>query len=272
MRQKGWKKGTALVLAAVLVSAVLPMGAPKTYAADAPAEPDIRKYASKADLQEKYDLEDSTVDKLVQKVYFGYTGDATKPPQVWKIAGKDVGGQGDNIVLFADSSMGGHTYFSDWSNEQPWNKDYPTGEEERKALGITYSSGNPEKVNVNHYGTSNLRDVLRKMTHKEVKDSNTTYKDTNYFTAAQQALMNETTITTNDTYGNNGNYTTTDVLYAPYGVYNERYVTVGTNKEESGSLNNGLRIDVSNWGDYVFWLRAPDPIGIRALVAGRGIM
>lgn len=82
--------------------------------------------------------------------------------------------------------------------------------------------------------------------------------ETSFFTGSEQALINETTIYTDDTK-NNSVYSTTDKLYLAYGDQeDDKHITVG--KNSANNLNDGLRIDPSYWGESVlelFWIRSP---------------
>lgn len=137
--------------------------------------------------------------------------------QQWWIAGSQNG----NLTLFAASPLVNDVVFNQDTNE----KDY-----------------NGQQVYSNHYGASDIRNTLKGL-------------ETSYFTSAEQGLMNDTTIYTNDTK-NNSVYSTTDKLYLAYGdIDDDQYITVGTNSNDS--LNSGLHIDNSYWGNSFFWLRAP---------------
>ena len=82
--------------------------------------------------------------------------------------------------------------------------------------------------------------------------------EASFFTSSEQALINETTIYTDDTK-NNSVYSTTDKLYLAYGDQEDyNHITVG--KNSANDLNDGLRIDPSYWGESVlelFWIRSP---------------
>ena len=129
-------------------------------------------------------------------------------------------------VQFESNYMANKTY------DDKWNCTYPNGE--------------PTEVFPNHYGASYIRNV----TLKEM--------ETSFFTGSEQALINETTIYTDDTK-NNSVYSTTDKLYFAYGDQkDDKHITVG--KNSANDLNDGLRIDPSYWGESVlelFWIRSP---------------
>ena len=169
------------------------------------------------------------------KVYFGQNN------QQWWIAGSQ---NNDSIVLFAASPLATGQMFESSSNDKSysdvWNCEYP--------------DENPSDVHANHYGSSPLRTTLQGL-------------EKSYFSSSEQALMNNTTIYTNDTK-NNSVYSTTNKLYLAYGdYYDDKYITVG--KNSVNNLNNGLRIDQNYWGNSgTYWLRAPNMFAsITALVA-----
>ena len=103
--------------------------------------------------------------------------------QQWWIAGS----QNENVTLFAASPLEISVQFNP-------NKD------EREYNGQTVYS--------NHYGASDIKGTVKGL-------------ETSYFTHAEQVLMNETTIHTNDTK-NSSVYSTTDKLYLAYGVYKDK--------------------------------------------------
>lgn len=82
--------------------------------------PTPSQFAKRADLMTNYDLNDSTTGKTVQKVIFGQNGSGAT--QKWKIAGKDTGINGDNIVHFAAKRLGGEVQFD--NNTQEGYKTY----------------------------------------------------------------------------------------------------------------------------------------------------
>ena len=157
--------------------------------------------------------------------------------QQWWIAGS----QNENVTLFAASPLEISVQFNP-------NKD------EREYNGQTVYS--------NHYGASDIKGTVKGL-------------ETSYFTHAEQVLMNETTIHTNDTK-NSSVYSTTDKLYLAYGeyYYDGQYITVGTNSSDNDiqQLSNGLRVDKSYWGNSGhLWLRAPHmTYNNNALVARSG--
>lgn len=175
-----------------------------------------------------YDTNDNDGVKNPAKVYFGNNN------QQWWIAGSQ---SNDSLTLFSASSMGDgvqfeSNYMANKTYDDKWNCTYPDGE--------------PAEVFSNHYGASYIRNV----TLKEM--------ETSFFTGSEQALINETTIYTDDTK-NNSVYSTMDKLYFAYGDKEDyKHITVG--KNSANDLNDGLRIDPSYWGESVlelFWIRSP---------------
>ncbi len=134
--------------------------------------------------------------------------------QQWWIAGSQNG----NLTLFAASPLETNVVFNQDTNE----KDY-----------------NGQQVYSNHYGASDIRNTLKGL-------------ETSYFTVAEQKLMNDTAINTYD-LKNDTVYPTIDKLYLAYGdIDDDQYITVGTNSQDKDSLNDGLRIDKSYWGNSFF--------------------
>ena len=198
----------------------------------------INVYAAENQLPTKEQF--ATVEQL--KSFNTNDNDGTENPakvyfgnndQQWWIAGSQNG----NLTLFAASPLVTGVQFNSTEYDG------------------TYKG---QTVYSNHYGASDIK--------KTVKDL-----ETSYFTGAEQGLMNDTTIYTNDKK-NSSVYSTTDKLYLAYADYNDnQYITVGTNSQDS--LNNGLRIDKVYWGkDGDFLLRAPDMFNsYDALVAWPGV-
>lgn len=162
------------------------------------------------------------------KVYFGQND------QQWWIAGS----QNENsITLFAASPL---------ATDQKFEPNYNQKKEYSADWNCNYTStggSDPLEVYPNHYGASTLRTELKNL-------------ETSYFTSAEQGLMKDTTIYTNDSK-NNSVYSTTDKLYLAYGDTSvKEYITVGTN--DQNNLNNGLRVDKNYYWCGWFWLREPN--------------
>ena len=167
----------------------------------------------------------------IGKIVFGK--DSSGNPLEWYILGKDSGISGDNIAIFAASPITTRQVFD--PNESNKIYGYSAG------TGYGEAAGNTE-VFANHYGASNLRAILQSMADGS---------NTNYFTIAEQNLMNPTTVTMRDTK-NALDYTTTDVLYAVKGEYFDyQKLWIGSNDEKVFLLG-------THWSsEERFWLRTP---------------
>ena len=246
MKKKWLKKGSAILLAAAIVMSLFP-GMTGTLATVQAAENEAPTsgYWTDATGLKGFSLDEAS--DTVGKIIFGQNGSGAA--QQWKIAGTDTEIAGDNIILFADKPLETSVFENDYQLNKSFSEDW----------NCTYSEGTSiTDVYPNHYGASDLRSKLQEYASSSA-----------YFSFAEQGKMNNTTIYTDDTK-NSVNYTTTDKLYAPYGDYdNDQYVTVGTNA--SATLNGGVKIDISKWGDDLFWLRSPNDYGsIYAFMACPG--
>lgn len=218
------KKGMAALLSAVMVVTAAPQLAKEVHAAENQL-PTKEQFATVEELKSFNTISSDNVPAA--KVYFGNNS------QQWWIAGSQ---QEQGLTLFAASPLATSQKFEPNYNQ---NKQYST---DWKCDYTSTGSSNPTEVYPNHYGASPLRTTLQGL-------------ETTYFTGAEQGLMKETTIYTNDTK-NSSVYSTTNKLYLAYGDYSDdKYITVGTNSKDS--LNDGLRVDMDYWGNIIFWLRAP---------------
>lgn len=224
MKQRSlMKRVSAVLLATALTISTFPQFHTNVYAAENQL-PTKEQFATVEELK-TFDTNDQD-GKNPAKVYFGNNS------QQWWIAGSQNG----NLTLFAASPLAENQQFEpNWSQNKAysadWNCDY-----------TSTGGSNPTEVYPNHYGASPLRTTLQGL-------------ETSYFTGAEQDLMNDTTVYTNDTK-NSSTYSTTDKLYLAYGEFNGSYITVGTNSRDN--LNDGLRIDMDYWGNGSVWLRAPN--------------
>ena len=175
----------------------------------------------------------------IGKLVFGKNSEGSS--QEWYILGKDTGVSGDNTIIFAASPIATGQQFNSSTSNKPFDSSF----------GV-YAS-NPSEVYPNHYGASDLRVALQGMA-----------TNTNYFTTAEQGLMNATTVKTKDTKNSNVTYTTTDKLYALQGDYdNDQYLWAGTS--DSTVLAMSSYWSNGSW----FWLRSPYAFdgGIIALLS-----
>ena len=226
MKQRYLKKPYSFLLASAMVLTMFPTFSTSVHAEENQS-PTKEQFSTVEELK-NYDTNDNDGVKNPAKVYFGNNN------QQWWIAGSQ---SNDSITLFSASSMRDDVqfesnYMDNKTYDDKWNCTYPDRE--------------PAEVFPNHYGASYIRNV----TLKEMEAS--------FFTSSEQALINETTIYTDDTK-NNSVYSTTDKLYLAYGDQEDyNHITVG--KNSANDLNDGLRIDPSYWGESVlelFWIRSP---------------
>ena len=188
IRRKRMGKGIAKILSGLLVFGMvaglvpaIPGGTVHAKAADV-SEPGVAVYATKEQLMTAFTPDENGTNANVGKLLFGKNASGTA--QGWYILGKDNGVQGDNTIIFAASPIATGINFSENPDKE---KNYQNE--------IVYS---------NHYGASNLRNELQKMTI-----------DTGYFSDAEKALMQETEIKTWDSK-NDTTYTNSDKLYMSF--------------------------------------------------------
>ena len=226
MKQSYLKKTYSFLLVSAMVLTMFPAFSTSVHAEENQS-PTKEQFSTVEELK-SYDTNDNDGVKNPAKVYFGNNN------QQWWIAGSQ---SNNSLTLFSASSMGDGVQFESNSMD---NKTYDD------KWNCTYPNGEPAEVFPNHYGASYIRNV----TLKEM--------ETSFFTGSEQALINETTIYTDDTK-NNSVYSTTDKLYFAYGDQeDDKHITVG--KNSANDLNDGLRIDPSYWGESVlelFWIRSP---------------
>ena len=224
IRKKRMSKGIAKILSGLLVFGMVaglvptvPGGTVHAKAADV-SEPGVNVYATKEQLMTAFTPDENGTNANVGKLLFGKNASGTA--QGWYILGKDNGVQGDNTIIFAASPIATGINYSENPDKE---KNYQNG--------IVYS---------NHYGASNLRKVLQGMVD-----------DTNYFSDAEKALMQETEIKTWDSK-NDTTYTNSDKLYALNSNYSDnKYVLAGSVDQ--------IKISIKQYCSNVksMWLRTP---------------
>ncbi len=229
------KKGIAYTLTACiaigLFSGVL-SGAMKAKAKDDNTL-NITAYATAEQLKDNANFAlSSSYNGVAKKVAFGQDGSGNT--QYWYIAGADPDTETNGgLVLLAETPLAKEkfqTIASTIYNDK---------------IEGTYEGAKTQAVFPNHYGCSTVRDVLQSLE-----------KDSKYFSATEQDLMQETTVFTYDRK-NNSTYSTTDKLYLAHGVTNDDYITVGSNSSQD--LGKGLKIDTYKPyinKDLSFWLRS----------------
>ena len=233
-----FKKGMAFVLTFAMIAGLVPAmsgGANKVQAASGSGtEPSVSAYATKTQLMDNTFAPnaDGTAENYGM-IVFGKKSDGITA-QEWYILGEDKGVSGDNTIIFATSPI---------ATGQKFNSSY-----DNKSFASSFGvyASNPSEVYANHYGASELRVALQGMA-----------TNTNYFTTAEQGLMNATTVKTKDTKNSNVTYTTTDKLYALQGNnYGDKKLLAGTS--DSTVLAVYSYWDGYSWSnDSVFWLRSP---------------
>ena len=233
--RKRFKKGTAVALTAALLAGLvpaLPGATVSVKAADGTTKsPSVSTYATKAQLMDDtFKPNSKGTAETVGKLVFGKNSDGN--PQEWYILGTDSGVSGgkDNTIIFATSPIATKQVFE---NDSSNNKTFDS------SFGV-YAS-NPTEVYPNHYGASDLRVALKSMANG---------LNENYFTTAEQNLMNATTVTTKDRL-NNATYTTTDKLYALQGDFYD------LQKLRAGTSDSTVLARYRYWssGGDEFWLR-----------------
>ncbi len=233
--RKRFKKGTAVALTAALLAGLvpaLPGATVSVKAADGTTKsPSVSTYATKAQLMDDtFKPNSKGTAETVGKLVFGKNSDGN--PQEWYILGADSGVSGgkDNTIIFATSPIATKQVFE---NDSSKNKTFDS------SFGV-YAS-NPTEVYPNHYGASDLRVALKSMANG---------LNENYFTTAEQNLMNATTVTTKDRL-NNATYTTTDKLYALQGDFYD------LQKLRAGTSDSTVLARYRYWssGADEFWLR-----------------
>lgn len=250
-----FKKGMAFVLTFAMIAGLVPAmsgGANKVQAASGSGtEPSVSAYATKTQLMDNTFAPnaDGTAENYGM-IVFGKKSDGITA-QEWYILGEDKGVSGDNTIIFATSPI---------ATGQKFNSSY-----DNKSFASSFGvyASNPSEVYANHYGASELRVALQGMA-----------TNTNYFTTAEQGLMNATTVKTKDTKNSNVTYTTTDKLYALQGKFEDTKLLAGTSDSTVLAM-------YSYWGsysssyDFWFWSRSPYAddvsialVGIPRLIVG----
>lgn len=233
-----FKKGMALVLSLVMAAGLVPAmsgGADTVQAATGTGkEPSVTAFATKDQLMTAFNPDSNGNATTIGRLVFGKN--SSGKPQEWYILGKDKGVLENNTILFATSPIVREKQFNSSKN----NKN------DKKLWSDCYYYGGTsvKEVFANHYGASDLRAALKTMA-----------TSTSYFTAAEQLLMNPTTVTTVDNKNLCG-YLTTDKLYAlAADGYGSSYKTI-----KAGSDNSTVLAMSSYWssGDDWFWLRSPN--------------
>ena len=220
------KRILSILLAICMVITLMPQAAFAEGETD--STPSLSAFATKDQLMNSFSSNDfDNKGKLV----FGKNSEGKV--QEWYILGKDSGVSGDNTMIFAADSIAKSLQFRSDLNVIPYDKSW----------GCEYSTNSVKEVAANHYGASDLRKSLQNIA-----------KNNNYFSSAEQGMMNATRIENWDYYGDKISvpYYTTDILYAldsnPFTLGN--YVLYNIGSERKALNDEYLWIN----GKY-FWMR-----------------
>ena len=207
--------------------------------AQAGSEVSVNAFATKDELMTMFTPNSEGVAPRVGKLAFGKKSGGSDI--TWYILGKDNSVAGNNIAVFATSSLATGKAFNNNTSSKPYQYEANTG--------YGASNGNIT-VQAGHYGASDLRTFLQQMC-----------ADNTYFTDAELALMQATTITTYDKQ-NSVNYTVSDKLYSLSGIFGETYIYAG------GASDIKLSV-ASYWNSgALFWLRNPRDVETTYALVG----
>lgn len=188
------KRFLSIILAICMAVLLMPVMQTTTYAAEGEtgSSPSVTAFATKDQLMKSFTRNNGEDHITIGKVVFGknYKGKV----QEWIILGEDTGVRGDNTMIFATNTLTERLKFRNViDNNIPYSS----------AWGCEYELNTPSTVLANHYGSSDLRAALKDIA-----------VDTNYFTTAEQRMMNTTRIRT-PAYLSSTPYFISDKLYAP---------------------------------------------------------
>lgn len=225
------KRIGSLLLALAMIVTSFPVLSTEVQAVEAKTSgtgPSVTAFAEKDQLMTVFKPDENGNSDTIGKLAFGKN--KGKEVQNWYILGKDEGVSGDNTVLFAAGPIETGKMFNSDKSDQTHTPAANTG----------YTDTSSVTVYANHYGASMIYmdlDAIAKVSY--------------YFAEAEQGLMNETTVKTNDPK-NNVDYTTTTKLYA---------LTTddsGSSYIKAGSSDQIVLAREKYWNSgSAFWLRAP---------------
>lgn len=224
------KRIGSLLLALAMIVTSFPVLSTEVQAVEAKTSgtgPSVTAFAEKDQLMTVFKPDKNGNSDTIGKLAFGKN--EGNEVQNWYILGKDEGVDGANTVLFAAGPIETNQMFNTQS-DQTYTPAANTG----------YTDTSSVTVYANHYGASMIYmdlDAIAKVSY--------------YFAEAEQGLMNETTVKTNDPK-NNVDYTTTTKLYA---------LTTddsGSSYIKAGSSDQIVLAREKYWNSgSAFWLRAP---------------
>ncbi len=285
------KSGMALLLTASMLMG-LSLSAVDSISIHAETDntPSVAAYADKDTLADdtftpKYD-DEGKFTGTKGKLKFGKNEDGSA--QEWYILGGDKGvNEGkDNTVIFADSNM--IYYQSDTKPSVMFENDYNTDKDCTSDMGAyEEGTGAPTNVSPNHYGASDIRQVLQQIVdEKAIDDSVTNISADRYasngksklFSKAELDLLQATEVRTDDFRGKKKNayldepnyYTTSDKLYLGAWDYNGKKASypwadgqddtkfyVGSEKGKKILAMDAYWPKPASGDYYWFWLRSP---------------
>ena len=152
-------------------------------------EIDQSLFATKGELQSVFSV-DNRQGEIVGKIVFGTDVEDNNSGQIWYIVGSETNRAGDNINLFAVDNIGGDVVWGRGEDVVDWD----TNDYSDYNYSVTYAG-------------STLNDAMDAIA-----------MDEDYFTLAEQSLMNDTLVkyilySVNDGWLNDGNYNITSKLY-----------------------------------------------------------
>ena len=240
---KKFKKGMAIVLSTVLTAGliqIIPQTMTDVKAADSSILPTVTAYATKDAL-----MDDTFAPGSSKKGKLTFGKNSAGNTQEWYVFGKCsvTGTSDDNTVIFATKPIT-KSRFADASYSGTSYYDYSGGEEYR--IDQKYIKN---YVYCNYYSTSTVRKELKLIE-----------KNTNYFSTAEQALMNEPEVSTYDN-GSGCDFWQKDKLYLASGWY-------GTDSSGNTTYQDvvcvspahaRMQVKISDYieSNELFWLRTP---------------
>lgn len=207
--KRNLKRGIALLVAFTLVFGLVPVWTGKIDVVQAATgtTPSVTAFATKQQLMTEF-VPNGTNGKVAKIKFGGYSSRGTFNAFEWYVLGPDSGVSGENTIIFATN----YTYYNSY---------FFLDGMDRSLEDCEYDGTKPDTVWTSHYGISKVRDFLQEMV----------VSSTTYFSASEKAVMNNTTIQTEDK-NNSRFYSTTDALYLPSGNYGESIIKVGSKDHE----------------------------------------
>lgn len=231
--KKNFKKITAILAAIAMVAGLLstvPQNMATVQAADSSSShtPSVTAYAAKEQLMDStFAPKSAGIPENVGKLYFGKNSKGN--PQEWYILGGNRDVVGENTAIFAANPITTLKFVSNGSGSKSYQEKF----------GKYYGTNPPARVYGNHWGGSSVRSELQSVA-----------KSTDYFSAAEQAMMNATEVSTWDRLSSRS-YNTTDKLYLAEGTSGAAEIVVG------GLYQKVLALSTYGESTDKFWLRSP---------------